>query len=103
MDSSSRPLHTGECSRDHDTEEGTMGRREKTLTAVALGAMICTAGSGRAVGQHHMTPSAAGAPPPHKFVEMCAADFAQTIATGRGAGLAFVADQNGYPGPLHVL
>ncbi len=25
------------------------------------------------------------------------------IAQGLGAGLAFPADQNGYPGPLHVL
>ena len=25
------------------------------------------------------------------------------IATGRGAGLAFAADQNNYPGPAHVL
>jgi Spy/CpxP family protein refolding chaperone len=27
----------------------------------------------------------------------------QVLADGRGAGLAFAADQNGYPGPLHVL
>ncbi len=80
-----------------------MGRREKALTAVALGAMVFILGLGSAAGQHHTMPPGAGAPPGHKFVEMCAADFEQTIATGRGAGLAFVADQNGYPGPLHVL
>jgi hypothetical protein len=25
------------------------------------------------------------------------------IATGRGFGMAFAADENGYPGPLHIL
>jgi Spy/CpxP family protein refolding chaperone len=80
-----------------------MGRREKALTAVALGAMVFTVGPGSAGGQHHGAPAGSGAPPRHKFVEMCATDFEQTIASGRGAGLAFVADQNGYPGPLHVL
>jgi Spy/CpxP family protein refolding chaperone len=37
------------------------------------------------------------------LAEMYATAFKQNIATGRGFGLAFVADQNGYPGPLHVL
>jgi Spy/CpxP family protein refolding chaperone len=33
----------------------------------------------------------------------CATAFEQNIATGRGFGMAFAADQNGYPGPLHIL
>jgi Spy/CpxP family protein refolding chaperone len=30
-------------------------------------------------------------------------EFDQVVADGRGFGLAFAADQDGYPGPLHVL
>jgi Spy/CpxP family protein refolding chaperone len=37
------------------------------------------------------------------LAEMYAIAFEQNIASGRGFGMAFVADQNGYPGPLHVL
>jgi Spy/CpxP family protein refolding chaperone len=42
-------------------------------------------------------------PQPHQRVEACERDFEQVVADGRGAGLAFAADQNGYPGPLPVL
>jgi Spy/CpxP family protein refolding chaperone len=37
------------------------------------------------------------------LAEMYAIAFEKNIASGRGFGMAFVADQNGYPGPLHVL
>jgi Spy/CpxP family protein refolding chaperone len=37
------------------------------------------------------------------LAEMCATAFEANIAAGRGFGMAFLADQNGYPGPLHVL
>jgi hypothetical protein len=37
------------------------------------------------------------------LAESCATAFEKNVATGRGFGLAFVADQNGYPGPLHIL
>src|SRR5437867_1214866 len=40
---------------------------------------------------------------PHLAVQQCQQQFEQVIADGRGFGLAFVADQEGYPGPLHVL
>src|SRR5206468_1718468 len=40
---------------------------------------------------------------PHLAVHQCQQQFEQVIADGRGFGLAFVADQEGYPGPLHVL
>jgi Spy/CpxP family protein refolding chaperone len=33
----------------------------------------------------------------------CTAQFDQVVADGRGFGMAFAADQNGYPGPMHVL
>ncbi|MBI2202452.1 MAG: Spy/CpxP family protein refolding chaperone [Candidatus Rokubacteria bacterium] len=37
------------------------------------------------------------------LAEACAAAFEENIATGRGFGMAFAADHNGYPGPLHIL
>jgi Spy/CpxP family protein refolding chaperone len=39
----------------------------------------------------------------HQAAEACAAEFDKVVGEGRGFGLAFAADQNGYPGPLHVL
>jgi Spy/CpxP family protein refolding chaperone len=39
----------------------------------------------------------------HRRVEACQREFDEVVADGRGFGLAFAADQNGYPGPLHVL
>lgn len=42
------------------------------------------------------------AAPGHDAVA-CEAEFREVIAEGRGFGLAFAADKNGYPGPLHVL
>jgi Spy/CpxP family protein refolding chaperone len=40
---------------------------------------------------------------PHQRVEAYLKEFEQVVADGRGFGLAFAADQNGYPGPVHVL
>jgi Spy/CpxP family protein refolding chaperone len=37
------------------------------------------------------------------LAQMCATAFEKNIGEGRGFGMAFVADQQGYPGPLHVL
>src|SRR5499433_2843028 len=39
----------------------------------------------------------------HQAAETCSAEFDKVVGEGRGFGLAFAADQNGYPGPLHVL
>ena len=39
----------------------------------------------------------------HRRVEASLKEFDAVVADGRGFGLAFAADQNGYPGPLHVL
>lgn len=39
----------------------------------------------------------------HQRVQAYLREFDQVVAEGRGFGLAFAADQNGYPGPLHVL
>jgi len=39
----------------------------------------------------------------HRRVDDYLKEFDAVVADGRGFGLAFAADQNGYPGPLHVL
>lgn len=39
----------------------------------------------------------------HQAAQACSAEFDKVVGEGRGFGLAFAADQNGYPGPLHVL
>jgi hypothetical protein len=40
---------------------------------------------------------------PNRLAEACATALDKNIAAGRGSGMAFVADRNGYPGPLHAL
>jgi Spy/CpxP family protein refolding chaperone len=45
----------------------------------------------------------AGGGADHRRVQAYAAEFEQVVAGGRGFGMAFAADQNGYPGPLHAL
>lgn len=57
----------------------------------------------RGWAQHGMPRPGAGGPPPHMLAQMCATAFEKNIGEGRGFGMAFVADQQGYPGPLHVL
>jgi Spy/CpxP family protein refolding chaperone len=39
----------------------------------------------------------------HPAVQACQAEFEKVVGEGRGFGMAFAADQNGYPGPMHVL
>jgi Spy/CpxP family protein refolding chaperone len=39
----------------------------------------------------------------HQAAQACAVEFDQVVGDGRGFGMAFAADQNGYPGPMHVL
>ena len=39
----------------------------------------------------------------HDVAASCNDAFEATVRDGRGFGMAFVADQAGYPGPLHVL
>ena len=39
----------------------------------------------------------------HQVAQACATEFEKVVSDGRGFGLAFAADQNGYPGPMHVL
>jgi Spy/CpxP family protein refolding chaperone len=78
-------------------------RRRTTLIAVGTVAVVFILGAQSLEAQHPMAQRGAGSPPPHMLAEMYAIAFEENIATGRGFGMAFVADQNGYPGPLHVL
>jgi Spy/CpxP family protein refolding chaperone len=39
----------------------------------------------------------------HQAAQACAIEFEKVVGEGRGFGMAFAADQNGYPGPMHVL
>ena len=50
---------------------------------------------------HQHTP---GAPSEgHLKAQACLDEFDAVVRDGRGFGLAFAADQQGYPGPMHVL
>lgn len=62
---------------------------------------VAHAQSGHGHGQHRH--GGADDAQAHRRVEQCLQEFDQVVADGRGFGLAFAADQNGYPGPLHVL
>lgn len=72
-------------------------------TIAALIVMIVITGSGAADAQHGAAHGTAGAVPHHLLVQTYEKAFEQNVAEGRGFGMAFAADQNGYPGPLHVL
>jgi len=67
-------------------------------TALALAGLL--GGAALAWGQHgHSGSHEEG----HRAAQACANEFEQVVGAGRGFGMAFAADQNGYPGPMHVL
>ncbi|MBI3635527.1 MAG: periplasmic heavy metal sensor [Candidatus Rokubacteria bacterium] len=68
------------------------------LAGAVLGALALTLTAATARGQHgaHGTDG-------HLRAQACATEFDAVVADGRGFGMAFAADQNGYPGPMHVL
>ena len=67
---------------------------------IAIVVLTLLLGAVAADAQHHAQ-GADGAP--HREMQTRLDEIDQVIAQGRGAGLAFAADQNGYPGPMHVL
>ena len=71
-----------------------------TLVVIALAVVPATAQHGQhgRHGHHGATTPGAG-----HDAEACERDFQQVVADGRGFGMAFVADRQGYPGPLHVM
>jgi Spy/CpxP family protein refolding chaperone len=79
------------------------------LASVVIGLMA----AGPAAAQSHSHQPSGHAPQPgaatvdtqapHQRMATYQREIDEVLADGRGAGLAFAADQNGYPGPLHVL
>ena len=67
---------------------------------VVLGALVAGT-SAQHQGAHgsHAGPGLA----PHRQMQATLDEIDRVIAQGLGAGMAFAADQNGYPGPRHVL
>src|SRR2546426_12347292 len=73
-------------------------RRLVGTIAVALAGLLTHAAV--TWGQHdHGGGQAQG----HQAAQACAIEFEKVVGEGRGYGMAFAADQNGYPRPLHVL
>jgi Spy/CpxP family protein refolding chaperone len=70
------------------------------LVVVAIAAATATSALAQSERGHQHGGGDAQA---HQRVEDCQREFDRVVADGRGFGLAFPADQNGYPGPLHVL
>jgi Spy/CpxP family protein refolding chaperone len=66
---------------------------------LATVAMLLIASS--ALPQHH--DHTGGASDGHRRAQACIDEFDAVVRDGRGFGMAFAADQHGYPGPLHVL
>src|SRR3989475_8751893 len=63
-------------------------------------AVVLAAAAAIAWAQHgHGSVGAEG----HQVAQACVTEFEKVVSDGRGFGLAFAADQNGYPGPMHVL
>jgi Spy/CpxP family protein refolding chaperone len=76
-----------------------MGR---TIAAMTVLTMLAGFFAGAAItwGQHG---HGAGHEGGHRAAQTCASEFDKVVGEGRGFGMAFAADQNGYPGPMHVL
>jgi len=76
-------------------------RRLIWTMAGVIGLAGLAAGAAAAWAQHGR--GAADATHPHQVAETCAAEFDKVVGEGRGFGMGFAADQNGYPGPMHLL
>jgi Spy/CpxP family protein refolding chaperone len=76
-------------------------RRAIVVTIIVMLGGIATA----TWGQHHAGHGshAGQGVPPHRQMQAMLDETDRVIAQGLGAGMAFAADQNGYPGPRHVL
>ena len=81
------------------------------VSAVVLGALAAvnfdlpSPSIGAAAAQHHDPRGSqpGTAVPPHRQMQMTLDEIDRVVSQGLGAGMAFAADQNGYPGPTHVL
>jgi Spy/CpxP family protein refolding chaperone len=69
----------------------------------ALAAVVAGLAAGAAVGWAQHGHGGGAGERGHGSVQACEAEFEAVVRDGRGFGMAFTADQQGYPGPLHVL
>ena len=69
------------------------------LLALSLAMLPLTADAQHAGHQHTPGPPSEG----HQKAQACLDEFDAVVRDGRGFGMAFAADQHGYPGPMHVL
>jgi Spy/CpxP family protein refolding chaperone len=67
-----------------------------SMLAALLGGAVVTSGQ-------HSHGHGGGHVGGHRAAQACTTEFETVVGEGRGFGLAFAADQNGYPGPMHVL
>jgi Spy/CpxP family protein refolding chaperone len=72
-------------------------------TVVAIGAVGLAAIATPAWTQHGAHGPGSHGAEGHRGAQACATEFDKVVGEGRGFGMAFAADQNGYPGPMHVL
>jgi Spy/CpxP family protein refolding chaperone len=68
------------------------------VVAIAAVVTMAAAQPGYGAGAH-----GGGGHSDYRAVDRWLKEFDQVVGEGRGFGLAFAADQHGYPGPMHVL
>jgi Spy/CpxP family protein refolding chaperone len=66
---------------------------------------IAVSGAVAAQDAHQHLPAGSSAPTvdAHRRVDLLLDEAEKVLTSGRGFGMAFAADQNGYPGPMHAL
>jgi Spy/CpxP family protein refolding chaperone len=79
-----------------------------TMTMLLVASALAAGGAqaqhaGPTMRDHGHQPGAPGGNAGHQRADACAQEFESVVREGRGFGMAFAADQNGYPGPMHVL
>ena len=82
--------------------------RRRAQRSTLAGLVILVAATSAAAQAPHDAPAGHRHAPgddggAHRRVDAYQKEFDAVVADGRGFGLAFAADQHGYPGPLHVL
>ena len=81
-----------------------MTSSRRRWTATGLGVLLVTVGAGAQPPHTHQGHGdGAATTAPHLRVDAFLREAEEVIAGGRGFGMAFAADQNGYPGPMHAL
>lgn len=73
------------------------------IVAVGVGAMAAVATMSAAQPEQGVGAHRGGGHSDYRAVDRWLKEFDQVVSDGRGFGLAFAADQHGYPGPMHVL